>query len=414
MNKRYGLLSIAAVVVIAATLFGSTYSQTQVSGHALSVSQPDKSALQQVRDMGGLNFVLQDAQAIPLDQVAVEQAAGRTVHQFNLTAQSVDLPVPGGTYHAMTFNGQVPAPTLRVTQGDVVVVTLTVPSSEPTGHSVDMHASQISAIPNFGAVMPGSSKTYAYIAETPGVFKYHCEGVNVLGMDQHVLSGMHGMVIVDPLNGYKKLLIERTATNNGQVVIDRQFFAPDALEFQLEYSQLYLTNGTYDQTKMFNHQPTWWTVNGMPFGYDPAITKTWVGKGGQYEAAPIKVPINQHIRFFIMNQADMPVYLHIVGSQIARVTQGNMVQAMGTQTWLVGGSQDAIMDVVFFEPGAYVVVNHDYSAIFSGAASVILAGNSTAANPSDAVPPDGKNSIHQDTFVHCLCTNDRAKELGMH
>ena len=79
----------------------------------------------------------------------------------------------------MTFSEQIPGPTLRVTQGDVVRMTLTVPDGEATPHGNDMHASQVTAVPTFGAVQPGTSKTYCYIAEVPGVYKYHCSGVNV-------------------------------------------------------------------------------------------------------------------------------------------------------------------------------------------------------------------------------------------
>ena len=124
----------------------------------------------------------------------------------------------GGTYYALTFNGQVPGPTVRVTQGDIVRVTLTVPSTESTPHSIDMHAGQLSAT-NFGAVKVGQSATYAYIAETPGAFKYHCEGVNLASMDQHVMSGMYGVTIVDPLNGYNPLIVDKTDTQGGKVVV---------------------------------------------------------------------------------------------------------------------------------------------------------------------------------------------------
>ena len=68
-------------------------------------------------------------------------------------------------------------------------MTLTVPEGEATPHGNDMHASQVTAVPTFGAVQPGTSKTYCYIAEVPGVYKYHCSGVNVAAMDQHVLQG---------------------------------------------------------------------------------------------------------------------------------------------------------------------------------------------------------------------------------
>lgn len=428
MNKRYSILSIVAVAAVAGILFGSTYSNTQVvAGNAQSVSPEtidkvtpqtiDSVTTQDVQSVGGLVFNMMGADAIPLDQVAAEQANGRVVHQVSLTAQSVDLPIPGGKmYHAMTFNGQVPGPTIRVTQGDVIEVTLNVPSTELTGHSLDMHASMISAVPNFGPVMPGKSNTYAFIAQTPGAFKYHCEGVGVIGMDQHVLSGMYGMVIVDPLNGYHKLLVQRTATQNGQVVLNNTLVSPAAYEFTLQFNQLYIDdNGSYNQDAMFKHQTTWTVINGKPFGYDPVVTKVWKGAGGHDEAAPIILPVGQHIRYFVVNQGNMPVFFHIVGSQLTRVTQGNMVQAMGTQTWNIGGSQDAIVDVVYDEPGAYVIVNHDYAAIFSGAAAVQLAQASPAPNPSDAVAPPSSvpgTSMPQQTFVHCECTNDRAAQIG--
>ena len=428
MNKRYSILSIVTVVAVASFLFGSTYSNIQVvSGNAQSVSPAtidkvtpqtiDSVTAKDVQSVGGLVFNMVGADAIPLDQVATEKANGRTVHEITLTAESVSLPIPGGQmYKAMTFDGQVPGPTIRVTQGDVVEVTLNVPSTELTGHSLDMHAARISAVPNFGAVMPGKSNTYAYIANTPGAFKYHCEGVGVIGMDQHVLSGMYGMTIVDPLNGYHKLLIQRTETQGGQVVLNNTLVDPAAYEFTLQFNQLYLNaDGSYNQGAMFLHNTTWTVINGKPFGYDPVITKVWKGAGGQNEAAPLILPVGQHIRYFVVNQGNMPLFFHIVGGQMDRVTQGNMVQAMGTQTWNIGGSQDAIIDVVYDEPGAYVVVNHDYAAIFSGAAAVQLAQASPAPNPSDAVPPVSSvpdTSIAQQTFVHCECTNDRAAQLG--
>ncbi|MDE1766707.1 MAG: multicopper oxidase domain-containing protein [Thaumarchaeota archaeon] len=429
MNKRYSILSIVAVAAVAGILFGSTYSNTQsVAGNALGVSPEtidkvtpqtiDSVTAKDVQSAGGLEFKMFGADAIPLDQVAAEKAAGRTVHEITLTAQSVDLPIPGGKmYHAMTFDGQVPGPTIRVTQGDVIEVTLNVPSTELTPHSLDMHAGRISAVPNFLAVMPGKSNTYAYIANTPGAFKYHCEGVNVIGMDQHVLSGMYGMTIVDPLNGYHKLLIQRTATQNGQVVLNNTLISPAAYEFTLEFNQLYLnSDGSYNQAAMFLHNTTWTVINGKPFGYDPVVTKIWNNAPVAHDkSAPLILPVGQHIRYFVVNQGNMPLFFHIVGGQMDRVTQGNVVQAMGTQTWDIGGSQDAIIDAVYDEPGAYVIVNHDYAAIFTGAAAVQLAQASPAPNPSDAVPPTSSlpgTSIPQQTFVHCECTNERANEIG--
>jgi nitrite reductase (NO-forming) len=403
------------------------------------VSTVQDNLVQKINDMGGIELQMPSAFAqVPLDQIDSMVQQGRHVVEVQLTAQSVDLPIMGGgKYHAMTFNGQVPAPTIRATQGDIIKMTLTVPSTELTAHGNDMHASQISA-GNFGAVKPGESKTYAYIAEVPGTFKYHCSGVNVAAMDQHVLSGMYGLTIVDPLNGYHNLLVTKTKVVNGQVVLDRQIVPADAKEFVLEYNQLYLTaDGSYDQQAMFEHKTTQTVVNGFAFGYVPNGDINKLVKGDakqnvfvaqpwndaslkQYQSHPLFVDTGVHYRIFIENQGNMPVFFHIVGEIMDRVTQGNVVQAQGTETWNIGGSQGAIVDVVFDNPGVYVPLNHDYAAIFSGGASVIVAGDpfklgygpGDMPNPSDAVPPLGKNSIPQKEVVHCLCTDDQAATIA--
>ena len=451
MNKRVSMLfTIAAVAVMGATLFGSTYTQTQIAGQSIDINKMDANVIEQIHQMGGLQLVM--PQAFAETDCGALSSSGRMVHEFNLTGQSVTLPIMGGkTYHAMTFSGQVPGPTLRVTQGDVVKMTLTIPSDEVTGHGNDMHASQMSA-GNFDSINPGESKVYCYIAESAGVFKYHCSGVHLIGMDQHVLSGMYGIAIVDPINGYKKLMVEKTKVDsNGKVSLDRQFYDADALEFQLQYNQLYLTpEGNYDAGAMFQHHNTATVVNGMQFGYVPNAVHNTLIKGDanknifvaqpwngldlkQYQSQLLYVENDQHVRFFVENHGNEPVFWHIVGEIIDRVTQGNRVQSAATETWLLGGSQNLIADVVFDEPGVYVPVNHDYAAIYTGAATVIVAGDPfglnqrlidagvidapvpsyayVLGNPSDAVPPMGMNSIaHPAINVHGLYTDEVASQ----
>ena len=441
------LFTIAAVAVVSATLFGSTYTQTQISSQSIGALQTDTELMQQIRDMGGLQLVM--PQAFAETDCGTLEKLGRNVVEFNVTGESVELPIMGGkTYHAMTFNQQVPGPTLRVTQGDVVKMTLTIPNNEVTGHGNDMHASQMSA-GNFDSINPGESKTYCYIAESAGVFKYHCSGVHLIGMDQHVLSGMYGIAIVDPANGYKKLMVEKTS---GSGILDKKFYDADALEFQLEYNQLYLTpEGNYDAGAMFQHHQTATVVNGMQFGYVPNEVHNALIQGDakknifvaqpwnsidlkQYQSQLLYVETGQHVRLFIENQGNEPLFFHIVGEILDRVTQGNRVQSGATETWLVGGSQNMIVDLVFDEPGVYAAVNHDYAAIYTGAATVFVAGDPfglnprlvnagvipepvpsyayALGNPSDAVPPMGKNSIaHPAVNVHGLYTDDRAAEI---
>ena len=446
MNKRMNFMfTIAAIAVMGGALFGSSFT-SQMTGAAFST---DVNALDKIHDMGGLELIMPGAFAEG-GSCDSDAYADRTIVEFPLTGVSIDLPrLGGGTYSAMTFSEQIPGPTLRVTQGDVVKMTLTIPEGEPTPHGNDMHASQVSAVPTFGAVQPGTSKTYCYIAEVPGVYKYHCSGVNVAAMDQHVLQGMYGIAIVDPIDGYSKLMVEKTQVNdNGDVTRDRQFYSPDALEFQLQYNQLYLTDGNYDQTKMFGHQHTLTTVNGQALGYLPNEIHNLLNNGDlnkniffiqpwnsmdlhQYQSQLLFTPTGVHNRIFVENHGNEPVFFHIVGEILDRVTQGNRVQSHGTETWLLGGSQNMIVDIVYDEPGIYVAVNHDYAAIYTGAVTIIVAGlplpniNETATalgvvqgavdagaysgvlgNPYDSIPPYGAQSImHPAKNVHCVCSD---------
>lgn len=443
MKKRISMiLTVAAVAVVGAALLGTNYSQTQ-----LAAAGDDTNMLDKIHAMGGLQLVMPEAFAeSPCEML---ESSGRTVVEFDLIGESVELPTIGGTFHAMTFSGQVPGPTLRVTQGDVVKMTLTIPDDESTAHGNDMHSSQMSSA-NFGAVQPGESATYCYIAESAGVYKYHCSGVDLAAMDQHVLSGMYGIAIVDPLNGYKKLMVEKTKIENGVVSLDRTIYDADALEFQLQYNQMYLTEaGTYDMVAMMGHQNTATVVNGMQFGYVPNGVHNAVIKGNensnifvaqpwngldlkQYQAQLLYVETDQHVRLFVENQGNEPVFFHIVGEILDRVVQGNRVQSAATETWLLGGSQNMIVDLVFDEPGTYAAVNHDYAAIYSGAATVFVAGDPfglndrliaagileapvpsyayVLGNPSDAVPPMGMNSIeHPAINVHGLYTDEVAQ-----
>jgi len=446
MNKRMNFMfTIAAVAVMGGALFGSSFT-SQMTGTALNT---DENVLKKIQDMGGLELVMPAAFAQNPSGCDDPRFADRTVVEFNLTGVSIDLPrLGGGTFSAMTFSEQIPGPTLRVTQGDVVKMTLTVPEGEATPHGNDMHASQIDST-NFGSNSPGTSKTYCYIAEVPGVFKYHCSGVGIAAMDQHVLQGMYGIAIVDPIDGYSKLAVEKTQVNaNGDVTRDRQFHSGDALEWQIQYNQMYLTDaGTYDATAMFAHQTTYTAVNGQPFSYVPNeihnllnghpgtnifVAQPWNSMDlHQYQSQLLFTPTGVHNRIFIENHGNEPVFFHIVGEILDRVTQGSRVQSAGTETWLLGGSQNMIVDLVFDEPGIYAGVNHDYAAIYTGAATIWVAGlplpviNETATalgvvqgavdtgmyagvlgNPYDAIPPYGEQSImHPAKNVHCMCSD---------
>src|SRR5215469_5751005 len=74
---------------------------------------------------GGLNFAMDSA---GFTQVSMQTAdnmvkKGDPIHKYSLVAYETDLKLPQNvTIHAMTFNGTVPCPTVRVTQGAVICI----------------------------------------------------------------------------------------------------------------------------------------------------------------------------------------------------------------------------------------------------------------------------------------------------
>jgi nitrite reductase (NO-forming) len=349
---------------------------------------------------GSLNFAIDPG---GFRQVSMETAENMVkkdpIHKYSLVAYETDLTLPQEiVIHAMTFNGTVPGPTIRVKQGDLINITLINYPKNKTPHGLDNHAAIISTLPSFGPVMPGQERSYAFIATQPGFFKYHWA--------QHVFSGMVGGIVIDPSTGYTAYRYP-TYNENGTRIM--QAVSPKAKEVQYIFSEWYLKNdGNYSQTAMLNNHPTYTWINGIPFGYDPVVTKT---KG----AIPLQFNKGDHVRFFLLNEGDVPVNFHIVGEQLDRVTSGQVVQGWGKQSYLVGGSNDAIIDIVFNKAGVFAPVNHDYASLFKGQASILVVngpdgqpgktlGLKDNLNPSNAIPPPGKNSIHVPTKPYQLGT----------
>jgi nitrite reductase (NO-forming) len=342
--------------------------------------------------MPGVNMNAYSQQAQPTQQAQSVQPTGKVV---NVVYQSVEknLTLPDGQQiKALTWNGTIPGPTLRLTQGDMVNITITNPTNNTLVHSLDTHASTVSAVPNFGPINPGESKNFTFLATQPGVFKVHCEGNGVLGMDQHVFQGMVATMLVDPQNGYTEYTTV-SGLNGTEVPV-----SPKAKEVLFQYSEYYLDKeGNYDAKSMFAHNSTSAWINGIPFGYDPIVTKT-------KNATPLFFDQGDHVRFFLINHGDWPTNFHMVGEIIDRVTDGSLVNGIGKQTYTVGGSNDAILDMVFDKPGVYAFVNHDYAQLFKGQVGLVVVDGPDRAiskslnitdlsNPSNAIPPLGADSI---------------------
>jgi FtsP/CotA-like multicopper oxidase with cupredoxin domain len=122
---------------------------------------------------------------------------GSLLREYQLVAVDREIEIaPGIFFPAWTFNGQVPGPTLRVTEGDRVRVTFVNAGSHPhTIHFHGWHPPEMDGSLPEHQVMPGATFVYEFDAEPFGVHLYHCHAVP---LKRHMHKGLYGMFIVDP------------------------------------------------------------------------------------------------------------------------------------------------------------------------------------------------------------------------
>jgi FtsP/CotA-like multicopper oxidase with cupredoxin domain len=122
---------------------------------------------------------------------------GSLLREYEIVAVDREIEIAPGVYFpAWTFNGQVPGPTLRATEGDRVRVTFVNQGSHP--HTIHFHGwhppEMDGALPEH-QVMPGARFVYEFDAEPFGLHLYHCHAVP---LKRHIHKGLYGAFIVDP------------------------------------------------------------------------------------------------------------------------------------------------------------------------------------------------------------------------
>ena len=123
---------------------------------------------------------------------------GKTVREYELTAEAVEIEVaPGVMYPAWAYNGQVPGPTLRATEGDRLRVVFRNKDTHPhTIHFHGFHPANMDGV--FELVGSGQEFVYEFDAEPFGMHLYHC---HVMPLKKHIEKGLYGAFIIDPRQG---------------------------------------------------------------------------------------------------------------------------------------------------------------------------------------------------------------------
>ncbi|MFO7547052.1 MAG: multicopper oxidase domain-containing protein [Trueperaceae bacterium] len=124
---------------------------------------------------------------------------GQRLREFRLTAVDKEIEIaPGLFFPAWTYNGRVPGPTLRATEGDRVRVHFANGGSHPhTIHFHGIHSAYMDGVAGLGrgVILPGETFTYEFDAAPFGCHLYHCHAIP---LKRHIHKGLYGAFIVDP------------------------------------------------------------------------------------------------------------------------------------------------------------------------------------------------------------------------
>ena len=90
--------------------------------------------------------------------------------KIELTAKEITVPIDneGHTAIGWTYNGQIPGPLFRATEGDTIEFTLKNDPGNKNSHSIDFHSARTDVLTSFASIKPGESKTFTFTADHAG------------------------------------------------------------------------------------------------------------------------------------------------------------------------------------------------------------------------------------------------------
>lgn len=127
---------------------------------------------------------------------------GQTLREYTIVAMDKDIEIaPGVVFPAWTYNGRVPGPTIRCSEGDHIRIKFINASVHPhTLHFHGVHPFEMDGVPGAGPgeIATGQTFTYEFDAEPFGCHLYHC---HANPLKRHIHKGLYGAFIVDPKAG---------------------------------------------------------------------------------------------------------------------------------------------------------------------------------------------------------------------
>jgi FtsP/CotA-like multicopper oxidase with cupredoxin domain len=262
---------------------------------------------------------------------------GTSLREYTLIAsdQQTKEVSPGVFYNVWTFNGTIPGPTLRATEGDLVRVTLI--NNGTKFHSIHFHGIHKSEMDGvFEGIAPGGKFTYEFTAEPFGVFPYHC---HMQPLEEHITHGLYGVFIIDP---------KKPRADADEMVM--------------------VMNG-YDTD--FDTENNFYTVNGIPY---------------YYMHHPIQIDKNRLIRIYLLNILEFdPInnfHLHANMFDLYR-TGTKLIPDEYTDIVTMSQGERGILEFSYKYPGKYMFHAHKTEFAEKGWVGLFLVKDSTAESSTE-------------------------------
>lgn len=235
-----------------------------------------------------------------------------SVRDIEITVEERLIEVGAGAhFEAWTYNGTVPAPILRATEGDLLRIHVENRTGHP--HNIHFHGAHRPEHDGWEPVPPGGETTYEIAAGPAGLHPYHC---HTGPLADHIARGLYGMLIVDPPGG-----------------------RPPATEVALVLS------GFSDDR----------------IGRNGIVT--WNGVAGFYHHHPIKVPVGEPVRLYLVNMLEheplASFHLHAETFDVYPAGMGARPSSR-EDTLVLGMGQRAIVEFTLPTVGRYMFHPHQH------------------------------------------------------
>jgi manganese oxidase len=176
---------------------------------------------------------------------------GQTMREYKIVAMDRELEVmPGVFYPAWTYNGTVPGPTLRCTEGDLLRVHFHNAGRHP--HSIHFHGFHPANMDGvFEQIEPGGAFVYEFDAEPFGLQLYHC---HTMPLKKHIAKGLYGALIIDPKRG-RPAADEMVMVMNGFDVNfdgENEIYAVNTIPFAYQVNPIVLRRGALNRIYLVN------------------------------------------------------------------------------------------------------------------------------------------------------------------